>query len=85
MQYFEKSLHKAVLRSVNYVYSIFQKTFQRINLYCCFAVLNSENLNILDSHETADFIGVMLQLILYFSNVNVLSISKVGIHFYMHY
>lgn len=56
----------------------------RGEIYCCSAVLNSGNLISFDIHENAHFISVMLQLILYFSNVNVLTVSKVGIHFYIY-
>lgn len=54
-------------------------------MYYCFVVLNSGNLIFLNFHENSHFISVMLQLILYFSDVNVLAVSKVGIHFYKHY
>lgn len=51
MQHFENS-------SVNYVFSIFQNTFQLRKIYYCFAVLKCDNLNLFDIHETAHFIGV---------------------------
>lgn len=57
----------------------------RGEIYYCIAVLNSNNLILFDIHEKAHFIDVMLQLILYYSDVNVLGVSKVGIHFYLHY
>lgn len=45
-------------------------------------MLNSDNLILFDIHETVQFIVVLLQRVLYFSNVNMLGISKVGIHFF---
>lgn len=64
------------------VFTLYFIIHSRGNIYYCFAVLNSCNLDLFDIHEMANFIGVMLQLILYFTDVNVLVISKVGIHFY---
>lgn len=55
----------------------------RGEIYYCIAVLTSNNLILFDIHEKAHFIGVMLKVTLYYSDVNVLGVSKVGIRFYI--
>lgn len=62
------------------MFTQYVRTHSSEEIYYCFGILNCDNLILCDIDETFHLNDVMLQVILYCSDVNAPGVSKMGVH-----